>query len=267
MAKDDSRAQPSCAPLSPQALQVWAVVWFSSGLSRCGSGAADSSKISFQHQKQIHAGSVGELSSSGEGGQRDFRRRKGGWEESVGPWDRRATARMGNLEGEWVCDVQLWWGSGQEIEKPVRGGEAQDEWSPSASSNAQHPPGPAGTGWSHLQCCKKLFLPQPLLLTPCSSKAAGKGENGKEGKNSCQRYQMETVIGPSPLLWTLSPSDATWGKSCRSRSCTILMLRWTHCSDRAAVPEGLEIYGAHVLEIQSLGNPKEWSDALHGLSC
>lgn len=112
MGKDDSRGQPSCGgPVSPQALQVWTVIWFSSGLSRCGSGAADSSNISFQHLKQIHASTVGELSSSGEGGKWDFRRRKCGWEESVGPWDRRATGRMGRFEGEWVCGVQLWWGS------------------------------------------------------------------------------------------------------------------------------------------------------------
>lgn len=40
--------------------------------------------------------------------------------------------------------------------------------------------GPAGTGLTHLQCCKKLFLPQRLLLTLCSSRAAGEGENGGE---------------------------------------------------------------------------------------
>ena len=40
--------------------------------------------------------------------------------------------------------------------------------------------GPAGTGSTHLQRCKKLFLPQHLLLTFCSSRAAGKAENGGE---------------------------------------------------------------------------------------
>lgn len=38
--------------------------------------------------------------------------------------------------------------------------------------------GPAGIGLTHLQHCKKLFLPHHLLFTLCCSKAAGEGENG-----------------------------------------------------------------------------------------
>lgn len=44
--------------------------------------------------------------------------------------------------------------------------------------------GPSGTGLSHLQCCKKLFLPQHLLLTACSSRAAEEGEHGEGRKGS-----------------------------------------------------------------------------------
>lgn len=69
--------------------------------------------------------------------------------------------------------------------------------------------GAAGAGWSHLQCCKKLFLPQPLLLALCSSKAAGKGEDGKGRKNSCQRCEDGDSEWLKPFAVNLSPSEGT----------------------------------------------------------
>lgn len=181
---------------------------------------------------------------------------KGISEESVAErnqWDPGTGWKVWGRVGLWCSAVMGKWARDSNI-KPVRGGETlRMSEAPLLLPVLNTHTGPAGTGWSHLQCCKKLFLPQPLLLTLCSCKAAGKGKNGKGGKDSCQGYQNGDSAWPKPFAVSPEPFWATSGKSCiSSSSCRILMLRWTHCSDRAAVPEGLQIYGSHVLEIPSL---------------
>lgn len=198
---------------------------------------------------------MGELSSFEEGGQSDFRRRKCGWEESVGPWDRRATVSMGKFEGEWVCDVQLWWGVGErQRHKACEGWRDSSRWvKPLCFFQCTTPTQDLQALVGAISGAARSFS-SPSLSYSLSAhpRLQGRERMEKGGKTHVRGTRMEMVTGPSPLLWTLSSSDATWGKSCSSSSCCISMLRWTHCSDRAAVPEGLQVCGPRVPEIPSL---------------
>lgn len=191
----------------PQALQVWAMIWFISGLSRCGNGAADSSKISFQHLKKsmlplwrnfLLLGKVGKGISGEESvAERDQ------WDPGTGgpQWGWESLRESGSVM--FSCDGEV--GERQQHKACEGWGNFQDDEAPLLLPMHNTHTGPAGTGWSHLQSCKKLFLPQPLLLTLCSSKAAGKGENGKRRENSCQRYQNGDSEWAKPIAVNPEP--------------------------------------------------------------
>lgn len=101
------------------------------------------------------------------------------------------------MRGKWARDSDI---------KPGRGGETlRMSEAPLPLAMLSTHTGPAGTGWSHLQCCKKLFLPQPLLLTLCSSKAAEEEKNGEGGKDSCQGYQNGDSDWPKPFAVNPEP--------------------------------------------------------------